>query len=67
MALIFMKGKTMQDNKNHVTENTQAVMFSKTIGKTTYDVSVYHNNANQETLHSKVLRLMQNDLAHKSL
>jgi hypothetical protein len=31
----------MQDDKNHATENTQAVMFSKTIGKTTYDVSVY--------------------------
>ena len=56
-----------ENNKNHETENTESIMFSKTIGKTTYDVSVYHSNANQETLYSKVLRLMKNDLTQEQL
>ena len=58
----------MQKNiKTATPESTEPTMFSKMIGRTTYDVSVYHSNANQETLYSKIIRLMKNDLTHKSL
>jgi hypothetical protein len=68
MALSFMKGNIMQEmNNNHIHENKETAMFSKTIGRTTYDVSVYHDNANQETMYSKVLRLMKNDLSQEQL
>ena len=52
----------MQEKLNPVAENAVPHTFTKSIGKTIYEVSVYANNANRETLHSKLLRLMKNDL-----
>ena len=40
---------------------TPPVTFSKIIGKTSYDVSVYYQNSSNENLKNKLLRLMKND------
>jgi len=41
---------------------TPPTMFSKRIGSTTYNVSVYHSQTSKETIEDKLMRLIESEV-----
>ena len=57
----------MQTSKSsRETNNAQTSRFSKRIGSTTYRVTMYFPDNESESLETKILRLIKNDLNYQS-
>lgn len=52
--------------KNHTTVDTTQ-RIRKTIGKASYDVSLYFSKTSTETAHDKLKRIIVNDYIHKKV
>lgn len=63
----FGKGKDCNMQKeNHITADTTQ-RIRKTIGKVSYDVSLYFSKTSTETVHDKLKRIIADDYIHKKI
>lgn len=52
--------------ENHITADTTQ-RIRKTIGKVSYDVSLYFSKTSTETAHDKLKRIIADDYIHKKI